>query len=236
MSDFNYRFLTALALEHGRRVLDYGCGAGRLMSVAAAAGLDIYGCDTFAGHYGGWDAQATDDVARRIRKIENGGAPWAAETFDVVISNQVLEHVDDPEFVISDMGRVLKPKGVILAAFPVITTAYEGHLGLYGAHWLPPGRFRHAYFKMARTLGFGLYDRALSPDEWARASAETLDTTCRYYTLDRLLKPLQRVGKVEDISDRYMRERVAALHSLPRPILRRIYSFRAGKLYRVCKS
>ena len=63
--------------------------------------------------------------------------------FDLVISNQVLEHVTDPEAVIADVFRMIKPGGLFLAAFPVTETWYEGHVGLYFAHRFAPGsRFR----------------------------------------------------------------------------------------------
>lgn len=236
MSDFNYRYLTDLAKQHGNKVLDYGCGVGRLMAYGLERGLDIHGCDTFSGHYEEWANEAVPAVKDRISKIENGRAPFPDGSFDVVISNQVLEHVDDPEAVIADMGRLLRPGGVLLAAFPVIDTLYEGHVGLYFAHWMKPGRLRHAYFRAARSLGFGLYFTHLPAHEWARVSGDTLDNACRYYPLRRMTTALERVGKRTDISTDYMRTRIPAARRVPSLALRAIYAARAGRIYAVTKS
>ena len=44
--------------------------------------------------------------------------PWADATFDVVISNNVLEHLSEPTTVFSEVCRVLKPGGTFFAKTP----------------------------------------------------------------------------------------------------------------------
>lgn len=46
--------------------------------------------------------------------------PFADDTFDGIIALAVLEHVADPEKAVSEMFRVLKPNGVVLAETPFI--------------------------------------------------------------------------------------------------------------------
>lgn len=44
--------------------------------------------------------------------------PYADESFDVVVSDNVLEHLDDPVAVFREVARVMRPGGVFLAKTP----------------------------------------------------------------------------------------------------------------------
>src|SRR3989344_1721611 len=48
-----------------------------------------------------------------FKKIKNNKLPFKNKFFDVVISNQVIEHVNDPEKHVQEINRVLKDKGVV---------------------------------------------------------------------------------------------------------------------------
>jgi len=47
------------------------------------------------------------------------GLPYADDTFDIVVSSHVLEHVGHPEIGIREMHRVLKPGGMIVVGVPI---------------------------------------------------------------------------------------------------------------------
>jgi SAM-dependent methyltransferase len=64
--------------------------------------------------------------------------PLQDERYDVLLSTQVIEHVDDLEFLVKEMSRVLKSDGVIILSFPFIYNVHgEPHdyrrLTTYGA-------------------------------------------------------------------------------------------------------
>ena len=101
----------------------------------------------------GW-MQSPKKLAAISGQIHGTRADFPDAHFDLVLSNQVLEHVTDPEAVIADIGRLLKPGGTLIAAFPVVSTWYEGHLGLYFAHRLPRGSLRHARLSLLTVLGW----------------------------------------------------------------------------------
>src|SRR5690349_10088451 len=96
-SPFNYRYFTEHAARVGGRILDYGCGFGAMVALGRQRGLDIWGADTFSGNYARWSAAVPPNVKDRVHKIEHGRADFPDSHFDLVLTNQVLEHVTDPE-------------------------------------------------------------------------------------------------------------------------------------------
>ena len=233
----NYRYLLDHAIRIGGRLLDYGCGRGEIVSAGRKRGLDTWGADTYSGHYNQWLTAIPEDARPYVRRIEGSRADFPDAHFDLVLSNQVLEHVTDPEDVIADMGRLLKQGGTLIAAFPVVSTWYEGHVGLYLAHRLPRGRMRHVAFVVAHGLGFGLYRGTQTATQWASASAKLLDDVCFYQPKERMFNALCAIGPVEDISVHYMRTRLGRrVHYLPNGLLRFIYHKRAGEIVSVVKA
>lgn len=182
----NYAFVIerALALAGSRsaRVLDYGCGKGALVAMARARGLDFHGADTFAGHYANWGAGIVDGATGHCSKIDGGKIDAADNSFDVVVANQVFEHVPDPEPALAEIARVLKPGGTFLALFPTRDTWFEGHLGIYFVHWLPPrSKLQYAYLYALRRIGFGYYKRAMSVAQWTGHSQRVLNDAVVYH-------------------------------------------------------
>ena len=239
-SPFNYRYFFDYAARHGGRVLDYGCGIGQIIALGLSKGLDIWGADTFQGYYTGWERSLQPEVRDRVRDIKNSRADFPDAHFDFILSNQVLEHVTDPEASIADICRLVRPGGTVIAAFPVTGTWYEGHLGLYFAHRFGKGsRLRQVYFTLSRQLGFGLYYLGVPPAEWARRSAKTLDDACYYYPLRRMKYAFENIfgAPIEDMAVDYMRsrlgERARLVPAAADPLLRFVYHKRAGEIFRI---
>ncbi len=66
------------------------------------------------------------DVSRIIDACGEN-LPFADASFDVVYSNNVLEHTTSPEEVLSEALRVLKPGGTLYIEVPNYLACYEGH-------------------------------------------------------------------------------------------------------------
>ena len=237
---FNYRYFIEHAARLGGRSLDYGCGVGDMVALGRAEGLDIWGADTFDGYYSGWADALKPAVRDRVARISQQRADFPDQHFDLVMSNQVLEHVTDPERVVADVYRLLRPGGRFIAAFPVVDTWYEGHVGLYFAHrFKAKSSLRRAYFDLSHRLGFGLYRGNLTTAQWTAMSENTLDQACFYYPLRRVIKAFEQTfgADLEDISVDYMRRRLGARASLAPhladPLLRFIYHARAGRIFSI---
>jgi len=61
--------------------------------------------------------------------ISETGLPFRAESFDVVVSNQVMEHNHFIEDYYREAARVLKPWGFMFLHFPHKYQFYDGHSG-----------------------------------------------------------------------------------------------------------
>ena len=180
--DFAMRFA---ARRTGARVLDFGCGAGRLVQAGLAAGLDIAGADVY---YGGSQTRAeaahSGLLGNAIREIRDGRLDYPAATFDLVVNNQVLEHVDDLDRTLSEIHRVLKPGGTVLSVFPSRDVFREGHIGIPFAHWFPrDSRPRFYYTWALRRIGLGTWkQQAPTCRQWAVDKLAWIDTYTRYRT------------------------------------------------------
>jgi SAM-dependent methyltransferase len=240
---FNYSYFIDHAAKVGGRILDYGCGRGQMVALGLERGLDIWGADTFSGYFAGWRQELTPQVRDRVHPIQDGHTDFPENYFDLVMANQVLEHVTDPETVIADIHRMIKPDGLFIAAFPVIETWYEGHVGLYFAHRLKPAsRVRRTYFDLCHLVGRGLYRGNLTRTDWIKQSEHTLDSACFYYSHRRMFAALTKVFRtpIEDMAVHYMRarlrDRARNIPTVADPILRFVYHKRAGEIIKVRKS
>lgn len=111
------RISAALGLKPGMHVLDVGSGPGhQAFELAQIVGSQ--------GHVEGVDsAEGSVEIARqRCSGLENVnftlgdayGLPYDTCTFDVAMSSQVFEYLDDVPKALGEMYRVLKPGGRVL--------------------------------------------------------------------------------------------------------------------------
>jgi len=101
-------------------ILDVGCGMKPYKSLLNASGSAYYGTDyplTMKGSYG--KSTKADFFS------ESTLLPFNNNTFDTLLSTQMLEHVSDPKKVIQEMGRVLKPEGIMILSAPMTWPLHE---------------------------------------------------------------------------------------------------------------
>jgi arsenite methyltransferase len=108
-------------LEPGERVLDVGCGAGTDSLIAAQmVGPQgrVTGIDMTPEMLAKGRAAAAELPAANVEFVESEAErlPFPAESFDVVISNGVIDLIPDKDAVFSELFRVLVPGGRIQVA------------------------------------------------------------------------------------------------------------------------
>ncbi len=129
------------------RVLDVGCGRGDTVAWMRAQGWDAYGIDVDADYIArGRDhlSAAGDDPGRLQLIGQDFSYPFDDEFFDVVLSDQVIEHVVDLDCFASEVARVSAPSARGLHIYPAKWCPIEPHLMTPFTHWLPKGRLRRA--------------------------------------------------------------------------------------------
>lgn len=116
----------------GSRILDFGCGNGNMVHGLCCLGFDAYGCDFDFG-----EGPHADELTARGRLRLIGRHPYALpfddHSFDVVVSDQVFEHVVDYDIALGEIRRVLRDKGESLHVFPSRYTPIEPHVRVPGA-------------------------------------------------------------------------------------------------------
>jgi SAM-dependent methyltransferase len=226
------------------RVLDLGCGDGELLIYFAAAlgelrgALDVslFGCDVYDSKVqpeGFLDrtvaalSAAQPDIPWGERVAGMGSEdpwPYPDGSFDVIVSNQVLEHVRVPGRLFAEMRRTLRPDGFGVHLFPLGHYLYEGHLLLPLAHKVRDHDLLRAYIRTLSRLGLGKFRDHRRTDgvglaEYAERHADYL----HYYTHYLTQRQLFDLGKMHQLrmSLRYTRELYstkarALLHLKPR--------------------
>jgi SAM-dependent methyltransferase len=100
--------LAAVAAEPGDQLLDLACGPGHLIAAASERGIPSTGVDV---------TPSMLELARRaaptasVRWCDVQHLPFPDDSFDLVTAAFVLMHVADPDRVVAEASRVLRPGG-----------------------------------------------------------------------------------------------------------------------------
>lgn len=204
------------------RLLDVGCGDCRLLEFLSAAlplvlegyRIELYGFD-IAGHAtqpGDFFEAAHQRLAAstpstdwqgRLTLIREGDPwPYAEGSFDVVVSNQVLEHVADADLFFAELARVLAPGGVSVHLFPSHHVVIEPHLHTPFVHWFGNSDLMRRWLALWAATGRSAFGRwsASQPaptgtvERYARVHTDFLQRFTHYRTQGQLLQLVKAAG------------------------------------------
>jgi len=118
-----------------KKILEIGSGSGILIAKLIMEGAECYGIepDEKMCMSSSYIFQKNDIDIKVVRAIGEN-IPFKGDYFDLIISFQVVEHVEDVESVIRETKRLLKKNGLIYFVIPNYYSFWEGH---YGVLWLP---------------------------------------------------------------------------------------------------
>lgn len=160
-------YIDSIAKLNGKRVVDVGCGGGILSESMAQRGAEVTGIDL---------GEKALKVAQ-LHKLESGAevdyrlvsvealAAELPESFDVVTCMEMLEHVPDPEAIVTACARLVKPGGRVL--FSTLNRNLKSYLfAVIGAEYilnmLPKGT--HDYQKFIKPSELSAWCRAAGLD------------------------------------------------------------------------
>lgn len=124
--------LSRLRDESGRplSLLDVGCWDGAATSTYArllqdkACGIEVFADQATVARQRGIEVAELD--------LETEPFPWEDGTFDVVVANQVFEHLKNVWLPMSEMARVLKPDGHLLFSVPNLSSFHNRVMLAFG--------------------------------------------------------------------------------------------------------
>ena len=153
--------LEIIRAEGGRapRLLDMGCGTGKILALISThfPQADCYGYDVNDSGVqpDGYmqetlsrlqSARVDIDWGRRISVISSRQAwPYDDGFFDLIVSDQVIEHVTDPDLAFAEMARTLRPGGKAIHVFPTQHSMVEWHRKVPFIHWMRNASLRRRY-------------------------------------------------------------------------------------------
>lgn len=179
-------------------IVDVGCGDGRFVKRLRSIGyVNVWGVDPliYCSSY------EREYVARRLneefpfRLMQDGKIPFPDGSVDVVLSNQVVEHVEDKRTHFQEILRVLRPGGFALLVIPVKETLMEGHVKLPLFHWVnlrsPVVR---ACYRLLVWIGLGAYPARVKRMEWLEKAFEDYPRYHFFITRRRAIELLRESG------------------------------------------
>jgi SAM-dependent methyltransferase len=160
----------AALLPLGARVLEVGCGSGGFVAAAARKGLTIQGVD-IAMRWLVIARRRMSDEGRRVSLLGGNAErlPYADASFEVVVADSLLEHLESPLLALREWARVLTPGGRLIVWSPNrFSLATDPHMGLLGVGWMPRRLARHY---VRRRRGCGWVVRPLSAGDARRLAS-----------------------------------------------------------------
>ena len=125
-------------------ILDHGCGGGfALLYLLALGYTEIYGVDLTSNEdKKTWNelcAEVSGLPERRFRYYDGTRLPFENDSFDIVFSTQVVEHIEQRfwDIYFSEEARVLKPGGRAFHEIPHRLSPYDSHTQTWFVHYLP---------------------------------------------------------------------------------------------------
>lgn len=206
-----------MSIRKPHAVLDIKTRALKAKKILAILGLETKGIENFRlleigtgsggiAHYfanycdGVFSVDAVDVVDSRLVRegyhfqlVNDVRLPFESSTFDVVITNHVIEHVGSREFQIKhleEIRRVMKPEAVSYLAVPNRWMLVEPHYQLIFLSWLPL-KWRTPYLKWMRKGEF--YD--CEPLE--KGELESMLASCGFQYKNRCVDALKLTFELE---------------------------------------
>lgn len=126
--------------DDGGVVLDAGCGVGLVTLLARQRGLNVIGVDLdqcaldLAWQLGCVAGITEGELSSTLVLGDVADLSYPDDYFSMIVSYQVIEHVDDAAKMLCELVRCLRPQGILCVVGPDYRFSFEPH---YRIPWLP---------------------------------------------------------------------------------------------------
>ena len=151
------------------KIFDFGCWAGVMVRLLLERGYDAWGYDimdyrdeksrALEGRFAFLD-QAPRDTGNHVIDWDKFSLPYPDNSFDVVFTNQVFEHVMRHDLVFREFARVMKPGAASINIFPPRNYPLEQHIRVPFGHRIHSKAY---YYLMAKLGCRNQYQQDLDP-------------------------------------------------------------------------
>jgi ubiquinone/menaquinone biosynthesis C-methylase UbiE len=175
-----------------KKLLEIGSGLGIFNLVARKEfNIDAWGVEPSSEGFGGSYEISLEILKEnnldesKIKEATGESLPFEDNSFDIIFSTNVLEHVNNPKKVISEAIRVCKPKGTIQIVVPNYGSFFDGHYICFYFPYQPKWLWKlWLKYILKRDPSF----------------VDTLRTEINYFSIKKYLKPFLDDNKIEIIS------------------------------------
>jgi SAM-dependent methyltransferase len=122
-------------ISKGSKILDIGCGNGIITRTFQELGMDCKGIDI--------SDSSSSLLGENFKKfnLAKKDYPYSNGEFDYIFSKSVIEHLQNPEILIDEAYRVLKPGGTFICMTPSWKHSYKEAFYIDHTHVTPFTRF-----------------------------------------------------------------------------------------------
>lgn len=156
------------------KILDIGCGTGESLGFHTIRGCEAHGTDT--------DIHI-EVIAKKlnlnIKVGEFNPKNYPSNYFDYITLEQVVEHVNDPAKLLSDLSSVLKDNGKIIITTPNANSFFANLFKSKWIHWHAPYHLHFFSDKSLKTITESLnlsiiYKKTITNPDWIKFQLQAL--------------------------------------------------------------
>ena len=154
------------SVSSGQSILDVGCGSGLSLLEAQALGARAYGIEADPNVQ-----RIADELGLNIHIGSLHDHPFPEVFFDLIVLNQVIEHIPEPGLALDVLKSRLKPGGRIVLVFPNRSSLWRRLSGGKWINWHVPYHLHHfdanGFSVFAQRHGFRVIGlRTITPNIW----------------------------------------------------------------------
>jgi len=155
------------AVRTGEIMLDIGCGSGLSLLEAQELGAKVYGIEADPNV-----RRIADELKLNIHIGSLHDEPFQGVSFDLIVLNQVIEHIPDPGKAMEALKKRLKPDGRLVLVFPNRRSLWQRVFGIKWINWHVPYHLHHfdavGFRSFSNRHGYAVISlKTITPNTWS---------------------------------------------------------------------